>query len=217
MLDLPEPVRRVGGFRDEFRGSVVLSSEDIHTHPTELIRYGGGHMKHRDRAESCGPIPPGGDEAQAELGCRALTGVVCHLPVASSRSASGPTMVKTFPARTRQAAQDRVRHSAWIAPCFFQAGIIRAHDTCFTKDMSTTFQKIQKRKLGSTNLEVSAIGLGCMGMSFSYGPPKDKQEMTSLLQAAVERGVTFFDTAEVYGPFINEELVGEALAPFRNE
>jgi aryl-alcohol dehydrogenase-like predicted oxidoreductase len=73
---------------------------------------------------------------------------------------------------------------------------------------------MKKRKLGKSNLEVSAIGLGCMGMSFSYGPPKDKQEMISLLRAAVERGVTFFDTAEVYGPFINEELVGEALAPF---
>ncbi|MGA1987706.1 MAG: aldo/keto reductase [Candidatus Sulfotelmatobacter sp.] len=76
---------------------------------------------------------------------------------------------------------------------------------------------MQKRKLGKSNLEVSAIGLGCMGMSFSYGPPKDKQEMTSLLHAAVERGVTFFDTAEVYGPFLNEELVGEALAPFRGK
>src|SRR5256884_5321957 len=76
---------------------------------------------------------------------------------------------------------------------------------------------MQKRKLGKTNLEVSAIGLGCMGMSFSYGPPKDKQEMTALLRAAVERGVTFFDTAEVYGPFLNEELVGEALAPFRDQ
>src|SRR5213079_1962426 len=76
---------------------------------------------------------------------------------------------------------------------------------------------MQKRKLGRSNLEVSAIGLGCMGMSFSYGPPKDKQEMTSLLRAAVERGITFFDTAEVYGPFTNEELVGEALAPFRRQ
>jgi aryl-alcohol dehydrogenase-like predicted oxidoreductase len=73
---------------------------------------------------------------------------------------------------------------------------------------------MQQRKLGKGGLEVSAIGLGCMGMSFSYGPPKDKQEMTDLLRAAVERGVTFFDTAEVYGPFANEELVGEALAPF---
>src|SRR5271157_504548 len=76
---------------------------------------------------------------------------------------------------------------------------------------------MQKRKLGKSNLEVSALGLGCMGMSFSYGPPKDKQEMTSLLRAAVERGITFFDTAEVYGPFLNEELVGEALAPFRKQ
>ncbi len=76
---------------------------------------------------------------------------------------------------------------------------------------------MQKRKLGNSNLEVSAVGLGCMGMSFSYGPPKDKKEMTSLLRAAVERGVTFFDTAEVYGPFTNEELVGEALAPFRGK
>jgi len=76
---------------------------------------------------------------------------------------------------------------------------------------------MQKRKLGNSNLEVSAIGLGCMGMSFSYGPPKDKQEMTALLHAAVERGVTFFDTAEVYGPFTNEDLVGEALAPFRKQ
>ena len=76
---------------------------------------------------------------------------------------------------------------------------------------------MQKRKLGKSNLEVSALGLGCMGMSFSYGPPKDKREMTALLHAAVERGITFFDTAEVYGPFINEELVGEALAPFRKQ
>jgi aryl-alcohol dehydrogenase-like predicted oxidoreductase len=76
---------------------------------------------------------------------------------------------------------------------------------------------MQKRKLGNSNLEVSAIGLGCMGMSFSYGPPADKQEMISLLHAAVERGVTFFDTAEVYGPFANEELVGEALSPFRGQ
>src|SRR5215208_3436132 len=74
---------------------------------------------------------------------------------------------------------------------------------------------MQKRKLGKSDLEVSAIGLGCMGMSFGYGPPKDKQEMIPVIRAAVERGVTFFDTAEVYGPFTNEELVGEALAPFR--
>jgi aryl-alcohol dehydrogenase-like predicted oxidoreductase len=74
---------------------------------------------------------------------------------------------------------------------------------------------MKKRKLGRSNLEVSAIGLGCMGMSYSYGPPSDKQEMISLIRSAVERGVTFFDTAEVYGPLTNEELVGEALAPFR--
>jgi aryl-alcohol dehydrogenase-like predicted oxidoreductase len=74
---------------------------------------------------------------------------------------------------------------------------------------------MQKRKLGKSGLEVSAIGLGCMGMSFGYGPPKNKREMISLLRAAVERGVTFFDTAEIYGPFTNEELVGEALAPMR--
>lgn len=76
---------------------------------------------------------------------------------------------------------------------------------------------MQKRILGNNGLEVSALGLGCMGMSFSYGPPKDKQEMISLLRAAVERGITFFDTAEVYGPFTNEELVGEALSPLRDQ
>ena len=76
---------------------------------------------------------------------------------------------------------------------------------------------MQKRKLGNSNLEVSAIGFGCMGMSFGYGPAKDKQEMISVLHAAVDRGVTFFDTAEVYGPYTNEELVGEALAPFREQ
>ena len=76
---------------------------------------------------------------------------------------------------------------------------------------------MQKRKLGKSNFEVSALGFGCMGMSWSYGPPKDKQEMISLLHAAVDRGVTFFDTAEVYGPLVNEELVGEGLAPFRGK
>ena len=76
---------------------------------------------------------------------------------------------------------------------------------------------MKTRKLGSEGLEVSEIGLGCMGMSFSYGPPKDKAEMTKLLRAAVDRGVTFFDTAEVYGPYINEELVGEALEPYRGK
>jgi aryl-alcohol dehydrogenase-like predicted oxidoreductase len=76
---------------------------------------------------------------------------------------------------------------------------------------------MQKRKLGKSNLEVSAIGLGCMGMSYGYGQPADKNEMISLIRSAVEQGVTFFDTAEVYGPFINEELVGEALRPFRTK
>jgi aryl-alcohol dehydrogenase-like predicted oxidoreductase len=80
--------------------------------------------------------------------------------------------------------------------------------------MKTT---MQKRKLGKSGLEISAIGLGCMGMSFSYGPPADKQEMITLIRTAVEHGVTFFDTAEVYGPYINEELVGEALEPFRGQ
>lgn len=76
---------------------------------------------------------------------------------------------------------------------------------------------MQKRKLGNSSLEVSALGLGCMGMSFGYGPPKDTKEMISLIQDAVEQGVTFFDTAEVYGPYTNEELVGEALEPFKSE
>jgi aryl-alcohol dehydrogenase-like predicted oxidoreductase len=78
-------------------------------------------------------------------------------------------------------------------------------------------RKMQKRKLGNSNLEVSAIGLGCMGMSAGYGPAGDRNEMISLIRSAVERGVAFFDTAEVYGPFTNEELVGEALAPFRGQ
>ncbi len=73
---------------------------------------------------------------------------------------------------------------------------------------------MHKRRLGNSNLEVSALGLGCMGMSFAYGPPGDKQEMIALLRSAVDRGVTFFDTAEVYGPFTNEELVGEARSPW---
>src|ERR1700731_228750 len=82
---------------------------------------------------------------------------------------------------------------------------------------SSEGEAMQKRKLGKSNLEVSALGLGCMGMSFSYGPPKDKKEMTSVLHAAVDRGITFFDTAEVYGPYLNEELVGEALAPYHGK
>src|SRR5947209_9121673 len=99
----------------------------------------------------------------------------------------------------------------------------RTNDLRFFASLRMTFVermqgvKMQKRKLGKSGLEVSAIGLGCMGMSFGYGPPKDKQEMISLLHSAVERGVTFFDTAEMYGPFTNEELVGEALAPMRRQ
>ncbi|HMA40988.1 MAG TPA: aldo/keto reductase, partial [Gemmatimonadales bacterium] len=76
---------------------------------------------------------------------------------------------------------------------------------------------MQKRKLGNSTLEVSALGLGCMGMSFGYGPAADRQEMIALIRAAVERGITFFDTAEAYGPFTNEDLVGEALAPVRKD
>src|SRR5271169_1481862 len=76
---------------------------------------------------------------------------------------------------------------------------------------------MQKRKLGESALDVSALGLGCMGMSFGYGPPGDKQKMIEVIRAAVARGITFFDTAEIYGPFTNEELVGEALAPFRKQ
>jgi aryl-alcohol dehydrogenase-like predicted oxidoreductase len=76
---------------------------------------------------------------------------------------------------------------------------------------------MRKRTLGQSNLEVSALGLGCMSMSFGYGPPADKQEMIALIRSAVDRGVTFFDTAEAYGPFTNEELVGEALAPVRGQ
>src|SRR5882672_2521687 len=78
-------------------------------------------------------------------------------------------------------------------------------------------KQMQKRKLGKSNLEVSAIGLGCMGMSFGLGPAADRKEMITLIRAAVARGVTLFDTAEVYGPFTNEELAGEALAPFRDQ
>jgi aryl-alcohol dehydrogenase-like predicted oxidoreductase len=76
---------------------------------------------------------------------------------------------------------------------------------------------MQKRKLGQSNLEVSALGLGCMGLSFGFGPATDKQEAIALIRAAVERGVTFFDTAQVYGPYVNEEVVGEALEPFREQ
>src|SRR6266576_281247 len=85
------------------------------------------------------------------------------------------------------------------------------------KETNLKGEAMKKRKLGKSNLEVSAIGLGCMGMSFGLGPAADKKEMISLIRSAVDRGVTFFDTAEVYGPFTNEELVGEALAPLRDQ
>src|ERR1700739_3690417 len=83
--------------------------------------------------------------------------------------------------------------------------------------LKTGVPKMQKRKLGNSNLEVSAIGLGCMGMSYHRGPAPDRNAMIALIRKAVELGVTFFDTAEVYGPFINEELVGEAISPFRSQ
>src|SRR5882762_7114485 len=89
--------------------------------------------------------------------------------------------------------------------------------TCRFQTSPSAGGNMQKRKLGRSNLDVSALGLGCMGMSFGYGPPADKQQMIALIRAAFERGVTFFDTAEVYGPFTNEELVGEALGPFRGQ
>ena len=98
-----------------------------------------------------------------------------------------------------------------------QATMLRLAVPLRQTEFRSVGETMQKRKLGNNNLEVSALGLGCMGMSFSYGPAGDKQEMISLLRAAVERGITFFDTAEVYGPFTNEELVGEALSPFRGK
>src|SRR5580658_6833113 len=97
--------------------------------------------------------------------------------------------------------------------------IVSCYDPHSAREVRNCFggEPMQKRKLGKSNLEVSAMGLGCMGMSFGLGPAADKKEMISLIRTAVERGVTFFDTAEVYGPFTNEELVGEALAPFRRQ
>jgi aryl-alcohol dehydrogenase-like predicted oxidoreductase len=101
------------------------------------------------------------------------------------------------------------------APSIIRDGRIDA-DTSARSAVRIRRSAMEKRKLGNSDLEVSAIGFGCMGMSWSYGPPKEKQEMTFLLHAAVERGVTFFDTAEVYGPLLNEELIGEALFPYRD-
>src|SRR5207302_5589079 len=93
----------------------------------------------------------------------------------------------------------------------------RQRTNCASYECWLAGETMQKRKLGKSSLEVSAMGLGCMGMSYGYGPAADKKEMIALIRTAVERGVTFFDTAEVYGPFTNEELVGEALAPLRDQ
>src|SRR5258708_40101126 len=98
-----------------------------------------------------------------------------------------------------------------------ERGEEKGRDSSLTVQHFWKEKQMQKRKLGKSNLEVSALGLGCMGMSYGYGPAVDKKEGISLIRAAVERGITFFDTAEVYGPFTNEELVGEALAPFRGK
>src|ERR1039458_5987124 len=103
----------------------------------------------------------------------------------------------------------RVRHQ------ISKRRILRVYAALEADGFRSVGETMQKRKLGKSNLEVSAIGLGCMGMSFGYGPAADKKEMIALIRSAVERGVTFFDTAEAYGPFTNEELVGEALAPLR--
>src|ERR1700747_2279284 len=108
-------------------------------------------------------------------------------------------------------------HESSFASCKENQAGSRPNERYGGHMVSSTRTTMQKRKLGKSNLEVSALGLGCMGMSFSYGPPKDKKEMISLLHAAVDRGITFFDTAEVYGPYTNEELVGEGLAPYRGK
>src|ERR1700729_3890395 len=118
------------------------------------------------------------------------------------------------------AMRTRTRSSARSAPGRGSTGSLArttARESGAITGGSMKGEIMQKRKLGKGNLEVSAIGLGCMGLSFGYGPAVDKQQGISLIRAAVERGVTFFDTAEAYGPFKNEELVGEALAPFRGQ
>jgi aryl-alcohol dehydrogenase-like predicted oxidoreductase len=101
-------------------------------------------------------------------------------------------------------------------PCFAHRGALRSIQSAASDRLQLIGEEMKKRKLGKSNLEVSAMGLGCMGLSFGYGPAVDKQQGISIIRAAFELGVTFFDTAEVYGPFVNEELVGEALAPFRD-
>src|SRR5205807_9548420 len=123
-----------------------------------------------------------------------------------SRASFSCAAIQRFQAISRQVWQEHLRR-----PRPKQSKIASSFNS------KTGVQKMQKRKLGNSNLEVSALGLGCMGMSYGYGPAGDKQEMISLLRSAVERGITFFDTAEAYGPFTNEELVGEALAPVRDQ
>src|SRR5436305_13762754 len=130
----------------------------------------------------------------------------------SESSAGSPSMSEGSTLRT---TWKRPAWSGFATPCETMTGT--GHSSSFRAKQRRRRCEMQKRKLGNGNLEVSAIGLGCMGMSWSYGPAKDKQEMITLLRAAVDRGITFFDTAEVYGPFINEELVGEALAPFQGK
>jgi aryl-alcohol dehydrogenase-like predicted oxidoreductase len=127
----------------------------------------------------------------------------------SNASSASPT--SPSPPQSERGARFVIMGASATAGQAFAGGVY------FSSLVSLGGETVQKRKLGKSNLEVSALGLGCMGMSFSYGPPKDKREMTALIHAAVERGTTFFDTAEVYGPYLNEELVGEALAPFRDK
>src|SRR6202034_699818 len=114
----------------------------------------------------------------------------------------------------RELVRPRVPHLGGVPPARWREQQLRESSAITGGFMKGEI--MQKRKLGKSNLEVSAIGLGCMGLSFGYGAAVEKQQGISLIRAAVEHGVTFFDTAEVYGPFTNEELVGEALAPFRD-
>src|SRR5213080_2178574 len=118
--------------------------------------------------------------------------------------------------RNRQSSAGQVGYTFLRRASGF-ASLDRQRTNCASYECWLAGETMQKRKLGKSSLEVSAMGLGCMGMSYGYGPAADRQEMISLIGSAVERGVTFFDTAEAYGPFTNEELVGEALATFRGQ
>src|SRR6266704_5522469 len=146
-------------------------------------------------------------------------------PGGRSAAGNGKALPAAVLARTeRDRLSPRIRRSEFLHPGISQVGrsVSRRVALDAGKErgwflLTVVGGKMQKRKLGSSNLEVSAMGLGCMGMSYGYGPAGDKQEMISLIRSAVEHGVTFFDTAEAYGPFTNEELVGEALAPFREQ